>query len=64
MNIAFGWAKLPAVHETALFASLLRGKRAEARKAQKSQLNAWENEGGNVAPAPNVPDPRVKADMA
>ena len=54
MNIDIRWAKLFAACGGAAFASLLRGKRHNGKRAHKAELHEWENEGGNLAPSPEA----------
>jgi hypothetical protein len=56
MNIVTRWAKLLAAGAGAAFASRLWRKRANEKEAHKAELNEWENEGGNLAPAPEAPN--------
>jgi hypothetical protein len=56
MNIDIRWVKLSAACGGAAFASLLRRKRYNKKQAHKAELHEWENEGGNLAPSPKVPD--------
>jgi hypothetical protein len=56
MNILTRWPVLPAARGAAVFGTLLRTKRYKERKAHKAELHEWENEGGNLAPSPKVPD--------
>jgi len=47
------WTRLLAVCARASFVLRWR-KRHSEKRAQKAQLHEWENEGGNLAPAPEV----------
>jgi hypothetical protein len=54
MNIDKGWIVLFAACGGAAVASLLRSKRHNEKQAHKAELHEWENEGGNLAPPPEV----------
>ena len=47
------WTRLLAVCARASFVLPWRKRRNE-KQAHKAQLHEWENEGGNLAPAPEV----------
>lgn len=55
MSIVTRWPMLLAASLGAAFAALLR-KRYREKQAHKAELNEWENEGGNLAPAPEARD--------
>lgn len=40
----------------AAFLALLRSKRYREKQAHRAELHEWENEGGNLAPAPQARD--------
>jgi hypothetical protein len=48
------WATLFA-HGGAAFASRLRRRRHDDKRAHKAELHTWENEGGNLRPCPEAP---------
>jgi hypothetical protein len=48
---------LAACGAIAALSSQVRRKREFERRAHKSDLREWENEGGNLAPAAEVPAP-------
>ena len=54
MNPDTRWTRLLAVCDRVTSALPWR-KRHNERQAHKAQLNEWENEGGNLAPPPEVP---------
>jgi hypothetical protein len=55
MSIVTRWRMLLAGCGGAVFATLLRSKRYKEKQAHKAELHEWENEGGNLAPPPEVP---------
>lgn len=55
MNIHTRWARLFAACGGAAFTSRLWRKRRHEKQAHKADLHEWENEGGNLAPAPEAP---------
>jgi hypothetical protein len=56
MTIQTRWTRLLAACGGG-FASRLWGKRDDEKQAHKADLREWENEGGNLAPAPEVSKP-------
>jgi len=48
------WTRVLAVCACASFAFQPWRKRHSEKQAHKAQLHEWENEGGNLAPAPEV----------
>ena len=48
------WTRLLAACGGASFASRLWGKRDEEKQAHIADIREWENEGGNLAPTPEV----------
>ena len=64
MSIAVRWPILLAACGGAVFATLLRRKRYKEKQAHKAELHEWENEGGNLAPPPKVPDTLVTTGSA
>jgi len=54
------WTMLFAAVGGAAFASWLRSKLGNEKQAHKAELQEWENEGGNLAPSPAVPDTLLK----
>ena len=54
------WTRLLTACAGATFALPWR-KRHNEKQAQKAQLHEWENEGGNLAPAPATPTTVVTA---
>jgi len=63
MNFDIRW-KLVAARGGAGFASLLRRKRYNERQAHTAELNAWENEGGDLGPCPGATGTRVTTGSA
>ena len=64
MSIATRWPILLAACGGAALATLLRGKRHKEKQAHKAELHEWENEGGNLAPAPEAPETPVTTGSA
>ncbi len=64
MTAGTRWTMLFASRRGTIFASLLRNKRQSAKQAHKTELQQWENEGGNVAPATGVADTLVTTGCA
>lgn len=64
MSIEIRWAKWFAACGGAAFASLLRRKRGNEKKADKAALHEWESEGGNPAPSPEATDSLVTTGSA
>ena len=60
MTSSTRWTRLSALFARASFALPWRKRRNE-KQAHKAQLHEWENEGGNLAPAPAVPTTIVTA---
>ena len=56
MTINTLWTRLLAACGGAAFPALLRSKRYKEKQAHKAELHEWENEGGNLAPAPEAPN--------
>jgi len=56
MNVAIRWTLLAAALAAGYLASRLRQERRDDRTACKAELNEWENEGGNVAQPPGLPN--------
>jgi hypothetical protein len=56
MNIDARCATLFAACGGAVSALRLRRKHHNEKQAHKAELHEWENEGGNLAPAPEAPD--------
>jgi hypothetical protein len=56
MDIETRCAKLFAACGGAASALWLRPKHYNEKQALSADLNEWENEGGNLAPSPAVPD--------
>ena len=54
MKIDIRWAKLFAACGGAAFVSRLRRKRHDEKRAHKTKLHDWENEGGTLAASPEV----------
>ena len=54
MSIVTRWTMLLAARGGAAFRALLRNKRYKEKQAHKVELHEWENEGGNLAPAPEA----------
>jgi len=54
MRIVTRWPILLAACGSITFPTLLRSKRSKEKEAPKPELREWENEGGNLAPAPEV----------
>jgi hypothetical protein len=57
MTASTRWKILPACGAPML-ASLLRKRHPIEKRADKGELNEWENEGGNLAPDAPAPDVR------
>jgi len=64
MNIHRRWVMLFAACGGAAFASWLRRKNGNEKKAQTADLHDWENEGGNLEPSPEASDSRVTTGSA
>ena len=60
MNIDTRWTMLFAGKGRAAVASWLRRKFHNEKQAHKAELQEWENEGGNLALSPAVPDALLK----
>jgi hypothetical protein len=56
MNIDIRCAMLLASRGGAVAALRLRRKHHNEKQADKADLHEWENEGGNLAASPEVPD--------
>jgi hypothetical protein len=56
MNIGTRWTKLFAACGGDTLASRLQRNGHSEKKAQKAELNEWENEGGNPAPSSGASD--------
>ncbi|TMH29788.1 MAG: hypothetical protein E6H66_19415 [Betaproteobacteria bacterium] len=64
MSIVTRWTMLLAASGGAAFPALLRSKRYKEKRAHTAALHQWENEGGNLAPAPEASDALVTAGSA
>jgi hypothetical protein len=57
MTVGTRWKTFPACGAP-MFPSLLHKRHPIEKRARKGELQEWENEGGNLAPAAPVPDAR------
>jgi hypothetical protein len=64
MSIVTRGLTLLAVSLGAAFPALRRSKRYREKQAHKAELHEWENEGGNLAPAPEALDTVVTTGSA
>ena len=64
MNMDIRWTKWIVACAGAALASLLWRRRHNEKQAQQAELHEWENEGGNLAPSPEVTDSRVTTGSA
>ncbi|HEY2967185.1 MAG TPA: hypothetical protein VGK75_02360 [Casimicrobiaceae bacterium] len=60
MNIDTRWTMFFAGKGRAAVASWLRRKLHNEKQVRNAELQEWENEGGNLAPSPAVPDTLLK----
>jgi hypothetical protein len=64
MSIVTRWPMLLAMRGSITFPTLLRSKRYKEKEAHKADLHEWENEGGNLAPAPEASEALLTAGSA
>jgi hypothetical protein len=57
MTVSTRWKTLAASGES-MFSSWFRNTRQSEKRKHKRDLQQWENEGGNLAPAPVAPGTR------
>ena len=62
MSIVTRWPMLLAVRGSITFPTLLRS--SKEKEAHKADLHEWENEGGNLAPAPEASEALLTAGSA